>query len=111
VRARVGGVPRLRGTLGQAFAFRLGLFPLGASMRLDELLPSRRQETKKRKRHYTLTNENEEGGCAKGGLRRNEEEPELGEGFLPSPKQEPPRAPDPQGGSARIRRHKGTRSS
>ena len=28
-----------------------------------------------------------------GGLRRNEEEPELGEGFLPSPKQEPPRAP------------------
>ena len=27
-----------------------------------------------------------------GGLRRNEEEPELGEGFLPSPKQEPPRA-------------------
>ena len=47
----------------------------------------------KRKRQDKHTNENEEGGCAKGGLRRNEEEPELGEGFLPSPKQEPPRAP------------------
>ncbi|KKW41087.1 MAG: hypothetical protein UY91_C0027G0017 [Parcubacteria group bacterium GW2011_GWB1_55_9] len=28
-----------------------------------------------------------------GGLRRHEEEPELGRGFLPLPKQEPPRAP------------------
>ena len=62
-------------------------------MRLDELLPSRRHGIKKRKRHHILTNENEERGCAKGGLRRNEEEPELGEGCLPSPKQEPPRAP------------------
>ena len=31
--------------LGQAFAFSLGLFPLGASMRLDELLPGRRHGT------------------------------------------------------------------
>ena len=31
--------------LGQAFAIRLGLFPLGASMRLDELLPGRRHGT------------------------------------------------------------------
>jgi hypothetical protein len=74
-------------------------------MRLDELLPSRRHSSKKRKRQDKLANENEERGCAKGGLRRNEEEPELGRGFLPLPKQEPPRAPDPQGGSARIRRH------
>ena len=80
-------------------------------MRLDELLPSRSHGIKKRKRQDKLGNENEEGGCAKGGLRRNEEEPELGEGCLPSPKQEPPLAPDPQGGSARNRRHKGTRSS
>jgi len=65
VRARVGGVPCTHGTLGQAFAFSLGLFPLGASMRLDELLPSRRHEIKKQKRHHTLTNENEEGGCAR----------------------------------------------
>ena len=78
-------------------------------MRLDELLPQSKAQNLEHSTTYT--NENEEGGCAKGGLRRNEEEPELGEGFLPSPKQEPPRAPDPQGGSARNRRHKGTRSS
>ena len=28
-----------------------------------------------------------------GGIRRNEDEPELGRGFLSLPKQEPPRAP------------------
>ena len=61
-------------------------------MRLDELLPSRRHGIKKRKQHHHRTNENEEGGCANGGLRWNEEEPELGRGFLPIPKQEPPRA-------------------
>ena len=44
-------------------------------MRLDELLPSRRHGIKKRKRYHQLPNENEEGGCAKGGLRRNEGEP------------------------------------
>ena len=70
-----------------------------------------RSKARNREHTTTYTNENEEGGCAKGGLRRNEEEPELGRGFLPLPKQEPPRAPDPQGGSARNRRHKGTRSS
>ena len=80
-------------------------------MRLDELLPSRRHRSKKRKRQDKLANENEEGGCAKGGLRRNEEEPELGEGCLPSPKQEPPRATRQQARLARNRRHKGTRSS
>ncbi len=73
--------------------------------------PEYRHWVSKRKRHHPLTTENEEGGCAKGGLRRNEEEPELGEGTLPSPKQEPPRAPDPQGGSARNRRLLGTRRS
>ena len=80
--------------LGQAFAFSLGLFPLGASTALgraphsntEKKVPSGSDTT-------TYTNEMEEGGCAKGGLRRNEEEPELGEGILPSPKQEPPRAP------------------
>ena len=69
-----------------------GLFPLGVhgegrAPTLNEVGRARSGSDT-----TTYTNENEEGGCAKGGIRRNEDEPELGEGFLPSPKQEPPRA-------------------
>ncbi|OGN15304.1 MAG: hypothetical protein A3B99_05485 [Candidatus Yanofskybacteria bacterium RIFCSPHIGHO2_02_FULL_44_12b] len=92
--------------MGQAFAFASGLFPLGVQWRRTSADPHRSRADEKRKRQDKHTNENEERGCAKGGLRRNEEEPELGRGFLPLPKQEPPRAPDRRGGSARIRRHR-----
>jgi len=48
--------------------------------------PQREEDTHSQSGSDTanLSNENEKGGCAMGGLRRNEEEPELGEGhFLP----------------------------
>ena len=90
----VGGVLRLRNTLGQAFAFCLGAVSARSVHALGRTPPqSKALKVKSGSDTTTYTNENEVGGCAKGGLRRNEEEPELGEGCLPSPKQEPPRAP------------------
>ena len=83
MRARVGGVRSSSSGLGASICICLGAVSAWRPWRRTSADLHRRHGIKKRKRQDKHKNENEKGGCAMGGLRRNEEEPGAG-GRIPS---------------------------